>query len=142
MRDLKRSERNRIVLTDGPTGDKIGIFYSTPTSPQFKAYRQAVVKRKGDKVVMDTWNPAVKFGLEIITGFDDGSFGYDGSPISSNPESPQYREDWKDLLAETAPDIIALVANVAFDGVKIDKADSGIEFDGEDVEDAIPLQKN
>jgi hypothetical protein len=139
MRDLKRSESNRLVMTDGVTGEKIVVFYSTPLASQIKAYRQASIKRKGDKVVMNTFDPALKYGLEIITGFEEGAFGYDGKPISADPTSPNYREDWKSLLAETAADIVTIVAAVAFDGVKVEKTDSGIEFEGEGAEEMLPL---
>lgn len=142
MRDLKRSESNRLTLTDGVTGEKIVVFYATPQASQVKAYRQASIKRKGDKVVMNTFDPALKYGLEILTGFEEGSFGYDGQPISADPASSNYREDWKALLAETASDIVTIVAAVAFDGVKVEKTDSGIEFEGEGVEDALPLGKS
>jgi hypothetical protein len=142
MRDLKRSDTNRLALTDGVTGEKIVVFYATPQASQVKAYRQASIKRKGDKVVMNTFDPALKYGLEILTGFEEGAFGFDGKPISADPESPNYREDWKALLAETASDIVTIVAAVAFDGVKVEKADSGIEFEGEEAEAVLPLPKS
>jgi hypothetical protein len=88
-------------------------------------------------VIVDTFGPALQFGLEIISGFDEGAFGYDGSPISSDPASPNYREDWKKLLEETAADIVTLVAQIAFDGVKTDRLDD-IEI-GEEGEAVIPL---
>jgi hypothetical protein len=139
MRDLKKSERNRVVLDDTVSGTKIGIYYATPTAPQVKAYRQQSIRRKGNKVVLDSFDPALKYGLEIITGFDEGCFGYDGAPISSDPASPAYREDWKELLKETAADIVTMVAHIAFDGVKAEKGDGGIEFEGEAAEEILPL---
>jgi len=137
MRDLKKSDRNKVVLDDAVSGTKIGIYYSTPTASQIRSYRQQSVRRKGGKVIVDTFGPALKCGLEIITGFDEGAFGYDGSPISSDLASPNYREDWKQLLEETAADVVTLVAQIAFDGVKTDRLDD-IELGGE-AEDALPL---
>lgn len=142
MRDLKRSDTNRLALTDGVTGEKIVVFYATPQASQVKAYRQASIKRKGDRVVMNTFDPALKYGLEILTGFEEGAFGYDGEPISADSASPNYREDWKALLSETASDIVTIVAAVAFDGVKVEKGDSGITFEGEESEDVLPLAKS
>jgi hypothetical protein len=142
MRDLKYSDKNKVTLTDGPTGEKMDVFYSTPTAAQMKAYRQASLRRKGNKVLFDSFDPSVKYGLEIITGFSEGAFGFDGKPISAAPESPNYREDWKSLLAETAVDVITIVASVAFDGVRVDQGDAGVEFAGEGAEDVVPLGKN
>ena len=137
MRDLKRSDRNKVVLDDAVSGTKIGIYYSTPTASQIRSYRQQSVRRKAGKVIVDTFGPALKCGLEIITGFDEGAFGYDGSPISSDLGSPNYRKDWKELLEETAADVVTLVAQIAFDGVKPNQLDD-IELGGE-AEDALPL---
>src|SRR5512146_2566834 len=142
MRDLKKSDRNRVVLEDASSGTRIGIYYSTPTATQVKAYRQQSIRRKGNKVVLDSFDPALKFGLEIITGFDERAFGYDGSPISSDPASPAYRSDWKELLKETAADIVTMVAHLAFDGVKAGNGDAGIEFEGEAAEEILPLGRS
>jgi hypothetical protein len=57
-----------VVLDDAVSGTKIGIYYATPTAPQVKAYRQQSIRRKGNKVILDSFDPALKFGLEIITG--------------------------------------------------------------------------
>jgi len=142
MRDLKRSERNKIVLTGGPAGEKCEVYYSTPTVTQMRLYKQASLRRKGSKVVYDSFDPAMKYGLAIITGFSEGAFGYDGVPISSDPASANYREDWKELLAETAVDVIMVVAAVAFDGVRVEAADADVEL-GEGVEEeVVPLGKN
>lgn len=139
MRDLKKSDRNKVVLADSVSGDELVIFYMTPTAPQVKAYRQQSIKRKGDKMVMDTFTPGLRIGLEIITGIGEGCFGYDGEPISSDPASPHFRKDWKELLKETACEVVLYVAQVAFDGVKIAKA--SLEFDLEEVvEDIVPLE--
>ncbi len=137
MRDLKKTDRNKVVLDDAVSGTKIGIYYSTPTASQIRSYRQQSIRRKGGKVIVDTFGPALKCGLEILSGFDEGAFGYDGSPISSDPGSPHFREDWKKLLEETAADVVTLVAQLAFDGVKTDRLDD-IEI-GEEGEPVIPL---
>lgn len=140
MRDLKKSDRNRVVLNDSASGTEIGLFYSTPTAAQMCAYRQAAIKRKGGKVVVDNFAPALKFGLEIITGFDEGAFGFDGQPISSDPESPHFRDDWKGLLKETAADIVTMVAHCVFDGVRAGGVEDDVEFEG--AEEARPLAQS
>lgn len=135
MRDLKRSDRNRVEFDDTASASKLAVYYSTPTSSQVRAYRQASLKKKGNRVVFDNFDAAVKYGLEIMTGFDDGAFGIDGKPISSDPESPMYYPEWKDLLRDTAIDVILAVAAVAFDGVRAGVGDVDI---GEEV---LPLVK-
>ena len=139
MRDLMKSDRNRVEFDDTLSGTKLGLFYTTPTVNQIKAYRQASITRKGNKVVVNNFDPALKYGLEILTGIDEGCFGYDGKPISSDPDSMNFRDDWKKLLQETAADIITMLAHVVFDGVKSGK--DTMEFEGE-VEEAVPFEKS
>src|SRR5512138_3248107 len=144
MRDLKKSDRNRLTLTDTASGEQIVVYYSTPTASQMRAYRQESIRRRGKKVVVENFDPALKYGLEILTGFEDGAFGFDGVPISADPASPAFREDWKALLKETASDIVTAVAYVAFDGVRAGSEEEDIEFggDGEEGADVLPLQKS
>jgi len=143
MRDLQRSERNRVAFRDTASDTKIVIYYATPTTSQIRAYRKATIRRKGGKVVVATFDPGLKFGLEIITAFDDGCFGHAGKPISCDPNSPDYREDWKQLLAETASDIVTMVAQVAFDGLRLDgQAEPEFDEGEEEAEDILPLGKS
>jgi hypothetical protein len=141
MRDLKKDDRNKLVLDDTLSGTKIGVFYATPTTSQVKSYRQQSIRRKGNKVVVDNFDPALKFGLEILTGFEEGAFGYDGQPISADPASPHYREDWKVLLKETAADIVTTVAHIVFDGIRSGQNADDVEF-GEEAEEIVPLGKS
>jgi hypothetical protein len=141
MRDLKGSDRNKIVLADAVSGEELVVFYRTPPASVLKSYRQATVRRKGGKVLVDHFDPARKYGLEIITGIGEGCFGYDGIPISSDPASPAYREDWKDLLAATASDVVTAVARIAFDGISTKADEAGFAFEGE-TEDAVPLARS
>jgi len=56
-------------------------------------------------------------GLNILTGIRDGDFGVEGNPLSSNPDSPDYRADWKDALKgnPTAAKIIEDLAYTVFE---------------------------
>lgn len=140
MRDLKRSDRNKIEFSDPVGGGKIVLYYATPTATQVKVYRQQSITRKNGKVIFNNFDPALKFGLEILTGFDEGAFGFDGQPISSDPESPNYRSDWKELLKDTAADVVTLLAQSVFDGLRTGAATDEVEMEGAVSEDAVPLQ--
>jgi hypothetical protein len=140
MRDLKRSDQNRMEFSDPVGGGKIVLHYATPTATQVKVYRQQSITRKNGKVIFNNFDPALRFGLEILTGFEEGAFGYDGQPISSDPASPNYRPDWKDLLKDTASDVVTLFAQSVFDGLRAGKADEDLTFgEGEVAEEPVPL---
>ena len=161
MLDLKKSDRNRIVIFEESVGERKGIYYTAPTTSQMVKYNRESVKKKGRKISYDAgeaYMVALRFGAEVLTWFDefnlrenddgtystidrDYAYGYDGKPISPDPASPNYREDWKDLLKESVPNHVALVARVAFDGARTQQG--GVDVDLEiEVEESPPLPKS
>lgn len=144
MRELKSSDRNVITVRDGRTGTDIELYYRSPTSREEVLYQSNLVRRKGKKVVVNA-GVRVRFALDILTGFRDGDFGYEGRPISSNPESPNYREDWKEIVKEGASDILRTLSLAVFEGTKVETGDLlEMDFDDEIVleEDAAPLERS
>ena len=140
MRDLDVSATNKITISDARSGTDIELYYRNPTTQEEVEYQSKLYKRKGNKLIL---NPRVKvnLGLAILTGFREGDFGVAGSPISSDVESPNYREDWKDLLGRMASDIISTFATVVFEGARV-ASDTDVEvetvIEGDDV---LPLER-
>lgn len=131
MRDLKASNDNLMIFTDGMTNTKVGILFRTPTTEERVAFQKKSIKRKGHKVKFMGHETRHTYGLKIITGLREGDFGYDGKAISSDSASEDYREDWKALLEETASDLIAQLAQKVFE-VKMDLIDIEDDDDSED----------
>lgn len=143
MRDLKKTDRNKVVLLDLQGGGKITLFYASPSTSQVRAFHKESLRRKGNKVLVDSFDPALKYGLEVITGFDEGAFGYGGQPISADPASPNYREDWKELLAETACDIVITLGRLVFEGVRPEQSVADLLVgDEKEAEDIVPLAES
>lgn len=140
MRELNRSERNTLTIQDTRSGTEIELYYRNPTSREEALFQAKVVKRKGTKVVLKSFDTRLEFGLKVLTGFREGDFGIDGKPISSDPDSPNYREDWKNILADGAADIIRTVGMTVFEGVRVNNAD--IELEEVLEEDHAPLGKS
>lgn len=136
MRDLKASEKNKLTINDSRSGTEIELYYRNPTTQEEVQYQSKLIKRQGKKVLINAFETRLEMGLKILIGFRDGSFGFDGKPISSEPTSPNYREDWKDLLKESAADIITVFAFHIFEGARID---TGVDFEIEEAEDVPPL---
>ena len=137
MRDLTL-ERNIARVIDGISGDVHEFFYRTPTLTEREAYEKAPVKRKGRKIVFEKMLPRrVKFAKRIVTGFKKGTFGADGKPFSSDPDDPDYRPDWLALIEKMAPECLAAVAQVAFEGTRA--MTEGIDLEVE--EDEGPPQE-
>jgi hypothetical protein len=142
MRDLTKSDRNKLVINDTRSGTEIELYYRNPTTQEEIEYQSKLIKRKGKKVLINAFETRLQMGLKILTGFREGDFGVDGKPISSDPSSPNYREDWKDLLKEYAADIVTAFAFAVFEGARIN-TDIGLEIDFvEEIEEVPPLSKN
>lgn len=147
MRDLTKSDKNQLIIHDGRSGTDIELYYRNPTTQEEVSYQSKLFRRQGKKLLINAYETRVEMGLKIITGFREGDFGIEGKPISSEPQSPAFREDWKELLKENASDIITALAFQIFESARVDPG-LDIEFNSngvaeeEAVEAAPPFTKN
>jgi len=119
MRDLKQNDQNKITFEDPISGSEVTMFYRLPTTSDRVEFEAASYQREGDKMIDNTPQARIDSALKILTGFSEGSFGYGGQPISSDPSSPHYREDWKDLIRETASDLLSALSLKVFMGLRV-----------------------
>lgn len=116
-RDLKRSDRNELVIIDDISGGQITLYYRQPTAEEYIGYNSAIAKRDGDKITFD--EPLrMKYSLDVLTGVADGCLSVDGKPISTDPASEHFCADWKPLIQDTAADWLMILAAVVFDGTR------------------------
>ncbi|MBT9169275.1 MAG: hypothetical protein DDT19_02631 [Syntrophomonadaceae bacterium] len=141
MRDLNKSDKNKIVVHDAVSGSELELYYRTPTTSEMVQYQSKLFRRAGKKILINAFETRLEMGLQILTGFRDGDFGIDGKPISCNPNSENYREDWKELLKETAADVVTAVAFTVFEGARTDVSELEYAL-GEEEEKVIPFQKS
>ncbi len=142
MRDLTRSDKNKMVINDARSGSEIELYYRNPATQEEVEYQAKLFKRQGKKVLINAFSTRLEMGLKILTGFREGDFGIKGKPIASDPQSPNYKENWKDLLKDSAADIITAFSFAVFEGARLD---TGIETDFEiagETEEIIPFPKS
>lgn len=114
MRDFA-AERNVLEILDGISGDVHEVYYRMPTNEERAAYQNGVFERRGRTLRSRLFENRLKFGARIITGFAKGTIGIDGKLISPDPNDPDFRQDWKDLLVRHAGDVVASVAASVFE---------------------------
>lgn len=141
MRELGSSEKNKLTIKDARSGSEIELYYRNPTTTEIAGYQKSLVKKRGNKVIMNTHQTRLEFGLKVLTGFKEGDFGLDGKPISSDTNSPAFRTDWKDVVATGAQDLILILARVVFEGASI-KGDEPEVIGEEEIENTVPLDKS
>jgi len=118
MRDLKASDKNEITIFDKQSGTQIKFFYKTPLTTDRIEYKSKLTKTAiENKNDINTAMAKVQleFAEKFIVGFDEKTFGVDGKPISSNPESENYFAEWKKYLMDNAADLLFTFIDVVFD---------------------------
>src|SRR5512139_483469 len=148
MFELRPSERN-LLPVEVVTGGKVvsfKVWYATAKTSQKVAFESERTQFKRGKMQFNSVNPAIRFGLELITEVEDGVLTIDGKPISTNPSNPNYNPDWKKVLGELAiinaelAGVLIAVATAAFDNVRIVGAEQDVDDKGET--DTPPLGQN
>ncbi|HQP30841.1 MAG TPA: hypothetical protein PLB81_05895 [Deltaproteobacteria bacterium] len=107
-----------VVFADKISGGTIKFFYARPGTEQRVAYQGALAST--DAKLSEV---RIEHALGILTGIRDGDFTVPASPepdapslpVSSDPESADYRENWKDLLQVYASDLLEILAIHAFE---------------------------
>jgi len=108
----------RVTFADKVSGSAITFSYRMPTTSERAGYENGLWTKdeKTGEVKDNVRATRRKYGLEILTGIGDGDFeDAAGQPISSDPAAEHYREDWSELVAQYAGDLLELLAIHAFE---------------------------
>ena len=126
---------NTLRLLDNLSDSILELYYSTPTAKQHATYTNGMIKRNRNKVITCTGENRHKHGKAILKGWREGDFGeeIDGKTVvvSSDPKSPNYREDWKEWFCIHNADLVDILAIKVFEQSADDDAGEDLP-DGED----------
>lgn len=107
------------------------LYYRRPTSTEHAAYAASAAQRRGGKIINRMIETRLKFGARVLTGFQKGTFGFQGQAIASEPEDQDFYPDWKNLLVKAVPDIVAAIGREAFEGTQVVSETETMDFDAE-----------
>lgn len=122
-------------------GVEVGVYHREPTTEEIHQYNNEAVRRKGQNVKVRYSKAQFKFGAKILKGIVEGDFGVPGPDgnlvaVSSDPDSPNHRQDWKALLLKRAPAVVITLGAAIFGGTEaVDEAEDLDEDDKDDDED-------
>jgi hypothetical protein len=113
-----------VKCNDNIAGGFLTLKFRLPTTEERIEYSNSQVNRKGGKIESIIGNTRMKFGYDVFIGFADGDFGKDKkTPISSDPASPLYASDWKDIIKIHSSDVITWLAQHVFENSLSKRAD-------------------
>lgn len=116
---LASNQLNELKIYADLAGCNVVLYYRNPTPKEVMAYNNAVIQRKGNKVIFRYAEAQEVYGKKILKGFREGDFtvpGPDEKPvlISSDKDSEYYKEDWMALIWKYAPYMILTFASKIF----------------------------
>ena len=128
---------HRRTLVDRGSGVAIEFSYRLPTNQERLAYQRDAFRRGRKRIVIRTEAAALEHVQPLLDGF---KFPYaDEEPastirwedpegslvvLSCRPGDPGYREDWRDILRQAVPHMLAVLGAQIFGGVS---EDAGME---------------
>jgi hypothetical protein len=110
--------RHRLILQDPVSGSAITLYYRLPSTEERVAYQTSVFQWEGGERRLRLGETRLQFGLLILLGFEPGDF-----VVRENGEAtaldPTRHADWKERLAEHAPDLVAYLGQQVFEGLRV-----------------------
>ena len=134
-RDLTNSEKNELVIYDSISQADITFYYRMPTNTERIQFDADSFTGKGKKVKPQSAYAQMKYGARILTGIKDGDFSKDGKNISSEKDSPDFVENWKELVQAAAGDLVQLLGRTIFQGAIPSSQEDDAAADSKEAED-------
>ena len=118
MARILGEQRHVLAIQDPVSGSVINLYYRRPTSEERVAYQLSAFRLEGGERRFCLGETRLTFGLEILTGFGTGDFvtHAEGEEI---PLDPARHPDWKERLANDAPDLVSYLAQQVFEGLRV-----------------------
>ncbi len=117
MRKLSHTPQDTEIEIADVVGGCTHVFYARqPTDRERFLYEANRFRREGNTIYDRLPEQRREYGRKVLTGFVKGTLGdEEGNPIASDPEDPDYREDWADLIAASFPQAFDVAARVMFE---------------------------
>ena len=111
-------ERHQMAIQDSVSGSAITLYFRRPTSEERVAYQLSVFHLDGGDKRLRLSVTRLRFGLVILVGFEVGDFiiQEDGETERLDPER---HPDWKERLAQHAPDLVSYLGQQVFEGLRV-----------------------
>lgn len=118
MARILEDERHALAVQDPVSGSVITLYYRRPTSEERVAYQLSAYQIEGSERRFCLGETRLKFGLEILQGFEPGGFlKREGDKLV--PLDPDRHTDWREQILTYAPDLVSYLAQQVFEGLRV-----------------------
>lgn len=123
-RDLEAKTTRIEILDRTLEHPTVVLVARQPTPREHYLFQANKIVREGNTIISRAHLVRQEYGAAILQSLEKNpSLQAGGRPVSSDPDDPDYRADWIELLQKGAPVYIDVVARTMFES--IDSAPSG-----------------
>jgi hypothetical protein len=118
MARILGESRHTLAIQDPVSGSVVTLHYRHPSSEERVAYQLSAFRFEGGERRFCLGETRLKFGLKVLTGFGAGDFiiAAEGGETALDPT---LHPEWKERLAEDAPDLVSYLAQQVFEGMRV-----------------------
>jgi hypothetical protein len=128
------SSDHRLMLVD-IGGQKIGVYYRSPTPSEYICYHRDKLKFRGGKIENNLTEANLRFGLKLITGIRPGDLEYRENGAWKELDTSMMPEaEWKALLDRDFLELVDFVGSRVFNPVESSVAENEEESPAEDIQ--------
>lgn len=109
---------HHMIIQDPVSGSAITLYFRRPTPGERVAYQLSVFHLDGGDRRLRLSETRLRFGLDILLGFEAGAFIIEADG-EAEPLDPDKHSDWKEHLAEHAPDLVSYLGQQVFEGLRV-----------------------
>mgnify|MGYP003418794251 CR=1 len=149
---MELSKKRRSTEIFRLNGEEFEFNVREPGTDERLKYLASIARKINGKILSgleEKFKAKYEFGCELITGFPENNsdgkpqFQFEEKPVSSDKSSPNYREDWRELILPLFMNPIMIYSTKIFDGIDVNDIKLKLEAKGipesEELSDESPL---
>ena len=128
------SSDHRLMLVD-IGGQKIGVYYRSPTPSEYISYHRDKLKFRGGKIENNLTEANLSYGLKLITGIRPGDLEYRENGAWKKLDTSMMPEaEWKALLERDFLELVDFIGSRVFNPIESSVAENEEELSAEDIQ--------
>ena len=126
------SSDHRLMLVD-IGGQKVGVYYRSPTPSEYIGYHREKLKFRGGKIENNLIEANLRYGLKVITGVRQGDLEFRENGAWKKLDTTMMPEaEWKALIERDFLELVDFVGSRVFNPIESSAAENEEESPAEE----------